>query len=118
MHLKQRKTQAFTLVEMCVAVGISMLLVGALGSFSYFMSRSCASMTNYAVMDKQGQLALDKFTQQVRQVQKLTAYSPTNSTPVTSLTFLDYDGGTLRFTYNSDAQTLTRTKGSVSETLL
>ena len=117
MHLKLQRTAAFTLVETCIAVGLSGLLVAGVGSFSYYLSRTAASMTNYADLDKQGQLALDKFTQQVRQVQKLTSCGTFNST-ITNLTFLDYDGGTLSFTYDPANRTLTRRKDGASEYLL
>src|SRR5207245_1214502 len=56
--------------------------------------------------------ALDRMSRDIRQVNSLTSYASN------SLTFQDYDGATLQFAYNSDSQTLTRTKSGATETLL
>jgi prepilin-type N-terminal cleavage/methylation domain-containing protein len=107
----------FTLVELMVASGIVGLgVMATLGAF-LFMGRSAAALANYSDLGQQSQLTLDKFTQQVRQVQGLTSYTTTNGF-INGLTFLDYDGGTLNFNYDPVAQKLTRTKGTQRDTLL
>jgi hypothetical protein len=95
-----------------VATGIFSLASLVLLSFTFFSNRSFASLTNYADLDQKTQLALDKMSQQIRQVNSLTSFSSTN------LVFQDYDGGTLSYTYNPTTQILTRTKNSATDTLL
>jgi hypothetical protein len=103
---------AFTLVELMVATGVFSLMGLMVLSFTFFSNRSFVSLTNYVDLDQKTQLALDKMSQQIRQVNSLTSYSSTN------LVFQDYDGGTLSYTYNPNTQLLTRSKNSTSETLL
>jgi prepilin-type N-terminal cleavage/methylation domain-containing protein len=103
---------AFTLIEVLVASGLASILMLAVMSFAFFSNRSFASLTNYVDLDQRTQLALDKMSQQIRQVNSLTSFSSTN------LVFQDFDGATLQYDYDSSKQTLTRTKNSASETLL
>src|SRR5215469_10712588 len=107
-----KATRAFTLAEMMVALGAGFMLLAGLVSLFFYTSRSFSSLTNYLDLDQTTQLTLDKMSREVRQVRQLTAYSST------SLTFQDYDGATLQYVYDSGAQTLSRVKGGVSQTLL
>jgi prepilin-type N-terminal cleavage/methylation domain-containing protein len=116
-HIKQ-SSKAFTLVEMMVAVGLGSLVFLACSVFSLYISRSYVALTNYANMDEQGQLALDKFTQQVRQVKGLTSYTSDTNGAITSLNFKDYDDQTLTFTYNLNARSLIRIKGGATNLFL
>src|SRR5260370_34478337 len=116
-HTK-RNRKAFTLVEMMVAVGLGSLLFLAVAAFSLYVSRSYVPMTNYADMDEQGQLALDRFTQQVRQVKSLTSYTSSTNGSITSLTFKDYDDQTLTFTYDPNAKSFSRIKGGTTNLYL
>lgn len=108
----KRRSAAFTLVELMVASGLGVLGTAALFSFILFSARSTAALDNYFDLDLKTQLAMDQMSQQIRQVQKLTACSTTN------LTFQDYDGVALQFNYNPVAQVLTRTKNGTTNTLL
>ena len=108
---KGRRT-AFTLIELLVVSAVSLVVLLSVLSFFIFSTRSFTAMTNYLDLDQKTQLALDKMSQQIRQVNLLTAYT-TNS-----LTFQDYDGVTLQYTYDPTARTLTRTKSGTSEMLL
>src|SRR5438477_12415062 len=85
---------AFTLVEMMIAGGLATLVVLVVTMFSFYSSRSFLAAVNYVELDQQSQMALDKFSQQVRQVNQLTSYGTTNS-QINSLTFQDYDGAAL-----------------------
>lgn len=108
------KTQAggFTLIEVMVAAGISSLLLLVLASFSLYAGRSCASLSNYAELETQSRLALDRMSQQVRQAHGVTACTATN------LVLRDADGSALEFVYDPTAETLTRIKNGVSSVLL
>jgi prepilin-type N-terminal cleavage/methylation domain-containing protein len=107
-----RRRSAFTLVEFMVTSAVALILMAALMSLLFFSSRSFASITNYLDIDRQTQAALDKLSRDIRQVNKLTAYS------ATALTFEDWDFATLRYVYDPVAQTLTSVKGTNSQVLL
>src|SRR5438874_32557 len=108
----KRGRQAFTFVEAMVASGIGLLALSTVLSFFFFSNRSFVSVTNYLDLDQKTQIALDKMSRQIRQVNKLTGWSSTN------LTFQDYDGATRQYTYDPTAQTLTRLKDPTSTVLL
>jgi YD repeat-containing protein len=108
----KQRSAAFSLVELMVASGLGVLMTAAIFSFILFSARSTAALDNYFDLNLKTQLAVDKMSRQIRQVQKLTACS-TNS-----LTFRDNDGGTLQYNYDPVAQVLTRTKNGARETLL
>jgi Tfp pilus assembly protein PilW len=108
---------AFTLMEILIAMVIALLAVTSLMVFFYFSSCSFASMSNYADLDRQSQVALDNFTKQVRQTIQLTSYTTTNSL-INGLTFLDYDSNALTFSYNPGTGILTRTKSGASQAFL
>jgi hypothetical protein len=95
-----------------VTSAVALVLMTALMSLLFFSSRGFASITNYLDLDRQTQAALDKLSRDIRQVNKLTAYS------ATALTFEDWDLGTLRYVYDPAAQTLTSIKGTNSQVLL
>jgi prepilin-type N-terminal cleavage/methylation domain-containing protein len=108
----KRNRAAFTLVEMIVATGVgAILFAGVMGMF-WFANRSFASLTNYLDLDQKTQATLDKMSREIRQVNMLTDFSPTN------LTFQNYDGSTLQYVYNPNAQTLTRIHAGISTTTL
>src|SRR5207245_2331718 len=113
----KRSERAFTLPEMLIAAALGSLVLMAVGAFVFYSSRALAAAVNYVDLDQQSQFALDKFALQVRQVNGLTSYTTTNSL-INSLSFQDYDGGTLSFTYDPGNGTLTRSKGGVSELFL
>ena|ERR1041384_5395138 len=106
------RRDAFTLVELTVAFGIGLVILSAVFSALFFSSRSFAAMTNYLDLQQKTQMALDQMSREIRQVNKLTAFSSN------SMTFQDFDGGTLQYVWNQPSKTLTRTKGSVTQTFL
>ena len=107
-----KRRSGFTLVEMMVTTGVGMTVLSAMATVFFFSNRSFSSLTNYLDLDQKTQIALDKMSREIRQVNMLTSYSTTN------LVFQDYDSGTLQYVYNPSAQTLSRIKGSTNETLL
>jgi prepilin-type N-terminal cleavage/methylation domain-containing protein len=103
---------AFTLVELIVASAVGVILFAGVMSMFLYANRSFASLTNYLDLDQKTQATLDKMSREIRQVNMLTDYSSTN------LTFQNFDGSTLQYIYNPNAQTLTRIKDGNSTTLL
>lgn len=108
----KRRQSGLTLAELLIASGLGSLFMAlAMGLFS-FSNRSLASFSNYVALERQSQHALDIISKDVRQVAKLKSNSST------SLTFTDYDGADLCYTYSPSAKTLSRIKGATSEILL
>lgn len=108
----KRARAAFTLVEMMVASSVGAVLLAGIMSMFWFANRSFASLTNYLDLDQKTQSTLDKMSREIRQVTMLTDFSSTN------LTFLNYDGASLQYIYNPNAQTLTRVKGGTNTTVM
>src|SRR4051794_4749263 len=109
----KKTSSAFTLIEVAVTMGTGMVVLTALALVFLFSNRSFASLTNYLDLDQKTQVALDKMSREIRQVNMLTAFQSNK------LVFQDYDLGRLQYIYDSDAQTLIRVKEGVgSETLL
>ena len=92
------------LVEMLVALALGSLLVLVLCALSYYSSYSFVSLANYVDLDRFNRNAMDTMTKEMRQTKKVTAFT-TNS-----ITFEDYDGLALTYTYSPGAKTLTRIK--------
>jgi Tfp pilus assembly protein PilW len=108
----RRPVAAFTLLEVMIASALALVAMAAVGSFSWFSSRSFVAMTNYVELDQNSQFALDKMSREIRQAHRLDTYSPT------SLTFVDAENNPLTFTYDADARTLSRVSGGQTNILL
>jgi competence protein ComGF len=109
----KKSKSAFTLVEMIVTVATGMIVLTALALVFFFSNRSFASLTNYLDLDQKTQVALDKMSREIRQVNQLSSYTSNQ------LVFEDYDSGKLMYTFDPSLQTLVRKKQGVgSETLL
>lgn len=108
----RRTRAAYTLVETIVASAVGVIVLGGLMIMFWFSNRSFASLANYLDLDQKTQVALDKMSREIRQVNMLTDFSPTN------LTFQNFDGASLQFIYNPDARTLTRIRGGTNTTTL
>ena len=109
---KHRRRAAFTITEFVMASAITIVLMVALMAFSMFSGRSLLAMSNYLDLDAQSRRALDSLTKDVRRAKEVAAYN-TNS-----ITFTDYDGASLVFTFSPTDRTFTRTKSSQTTTLL
>lgn len=91
---------------------VAVIVVAAVLAFLAFSNRSFASLANYLDLDQKTQLALDKMSREIRQANNVSSFTSTN------LTFTDYDGAALTYSYDPNQRTLTRTKGSTVETFL
>lgn len=80
----------WTLVEAMVGVAVFSIASAAFATIFLFCSRSFTAMANYALLDQYNRQAMDKFTSELRQAQKLTDY--TSNANSCSITFLS--GGT------------------------
>jgi Tfp pilus assembly protein PilW len=112
MSIKRKKRTGFTVIEVMIAITLSTIVGVIIATFSIFSARSFVTMADYADMNQDSQLALDKMSKDIRQAKSLT--SSTN----TSLTFRDASGNSLQFTYSPDKKTLSRISGNNTTILL
>src|ERR1051325_4537774 len=99
---RQRYQAGATLLEMCLAITIGLLVIGTVASFSIHGGRSFAAMANYVEMETDSRNALDTMTRDIRQAVYLTSFT-TNE-----LTLADFDGQPLIFAYSAAQKTLSK----------
>jgi hypothetical protein len=101
-----------TLVEMMIAVTAGLAMMAVVAQLTMFTAKSFVALGNYDELDQASLNALDILSRDVRQARNLTAFT-TNQ-----LTFMDYDGSALIFTWDPTARTFTRRKGTQTKVLL
>jgi Tfp pilus assembly protein PilW len=101
-----------TLVEMMVATALMSLAVGALLILSSSTGRSLAEMVNYVDLDHYNRVALDTMTREIRQARSLVSFSKNK------LTFEEFDGTSLVYTYSPTDQALKRRRGTEPERVI
>ena len=111
-RFRQSRQSGATVTEFVMAGGIGAVIVAVILSFALYQGRSFAVIFNISDMDQANRIALDQLTQQIRQVNKVTAYA-TNS-----VVFEDYDNVALTYRFDPTARTLSRTKGGTTQILL
>ena len=90
-----------TLIEMMVSLTLGIMILATVGMVELYSNQSFASLYNYATLDNQSHLALDKMSQQIRGGGPMISFSNT------CLTFTNFNGsGTISYLYDSNAQTL------------
>ena len=104
--------RGFSLTEVLIASALSSILLVGLASFSAVTAQDCAALSNYANLETQSRMALDRMTQQIRQTRSLTSYTSTN------LVFKDADGTPLEYDYDPNARTVSKLKAGVSTVYL
>ena len=100
------------LVEMLVAMAIGSILLIALCALSFYSSHSFVALTNYVDLDRFNRNAMDTITREMRQTKKVTSFASD------SVTFEDYDGLSLTYTYSPGTRKFTRIKNGSSTVLL
>jgi len=116
IKLTPKTRQAWTLVEMMMAVGVFTLVAMALMGTYLFSVKSMASMYSYSLLDQYNRQAMDQLTREIRQSKKVLAYT-TNS--VTILAAND-DGTTSKviYSFNPTSKKMVRTSDGTSKVLL
>ena len=100
------------LAEVLIAAGIMSLMVLSICSFTMYSGHSFASLFNYVDLDDVNRIAIDQLTRDVRQANRVTAYS-TNS-----LSLEDSDLSTINYDYDVTGRTLTRSKNGAGKVML
>ena len=101
IKLPLRSRQAWTLVEMMVAVGVFSLVGIALMGTYIFSVKSMAAMYNYSLLDQNNRQAMDQLTREIRQATKVLNYT-TNSVTIQAA---NDDGSTATVTYSFSPST-------------
>ncbi len=99
---KGRAAAAFTLMELMIATGLGMLMLAVMVWVVLFGTRSFAAMDNYLDLDQKSEQTLDHLSREIRQADHLTAFASN------SLSFVDNNGTTVQYQYDTNAQTLNR----------
>jgi len=108
----QNRRRGWTLIESVVASGVFSLAAMALMSMFVFSLRSMEAIGNYAELDKQNRLAMDRLTREIRQARQVTGFTSN------SLTIEDGDGNTVNYTFNGDMKQLVRTSSNEGSKVL
>src|SRR5262245_61177361 len=111
--LRIRARRGFLLSELMIGIGVGTLVLCVVAAVTLYSARSFAILNNYSDLSATSAHALDQITKDVRQATGLTSFATnkvtfqmgSNTLPVT-------------FTYNSQAQTLTRQSGALTTVLL
>jgi Tfp pilus assembly protein PilW len=105
-----RRSQAWTMVELMVTVVIGTVVLAAVGVTCAFANRTLDAIGNYADLDRQSSNALNLMARDIRQTGGLTNFSSS------ALWFTNMaDGKLLQYWWNADRQTLNYTNGSTGD---
>ena len=110
-------SSGFTLVEMMVALGVGVVVIGVISCVTIFTAQNFLATTNYVDMDNQSRNALDNISRNVRNSSALLGFSTNN--PQYLLLTNALAGTSSTITYDANAGTLTLAKsGEAKRTLL
>lgn len=79
----------FTLVEMLVAVGLGMLVMGVVASLGYFAVRSFVLIGNYSEMGRENRYALDIMLREIRKSTSVVSFQTNNPKSLTLTNAID-----------------------------
>ncbi len=99
-----KRTQAWTLVEMSVAMAIFSICGLAVASLWTFTARSFAALSNYAILDQANRQAMDKLTYEIREAKHVVNYTVSPPT----LTLLNGVGTTVIYSFNPNTLQMVR----------
>lgn len=108
------KSRAWTLVEMMVALAVFSISAIALASLFLFSMRSFAAVANYAALDQQNRVAMDKITREIRDARCVTNYVANPPT----LTLLTTNNLLVTYRFSPLTKTMWRTTSDGSSEVL
>ena len=104
-----RRSSGLSLLEVLVAVTITMMTLASVASLSLYGARSSLALNNYTDLDCKSRYALDLISRELRQATAV-ADLQTNGT-INWLTLTNgIQGATVTLTYNANQRTVTLTK--------
>jgi Tfp pilus assembly protein PilW len=107
-----RARAGFTLGEVLVAGAVGAMLLGVICTTWSLCTRSSQAALNYLQMNNSTRQTLDRMVQEMREARSVKAFD------VHQLTLSDAEGVDLVYTYDPEAQTLTRQQGADTDVLL
>jgi len=108
----KKSKRGFTLVEMLIATGLFGVVMAAVGSIYMFSTRSFASLTTYADLDKINRTAMDTLTREIRQA-RLVSDVQSNS-----FSLINGDGVSVTYWFNSGLKQFMRSANDGSSKVL
>jgi hypothetical protein len=125
------KRRGFTLTEVLMAVGSGSLVLAAIATMFLHSGRSFVGMYQYVDMDQQSRFALDKFSLDIRGMDRVASYSAVNSdgddeegglTNIRRITLVPTNGAPssdyITYRYRPNLRRLQRTQNDRTEILL
>src|SRR6478736_1076754 len=104
-----KRFAAWTLVELMVGVAVFSIAGLALSTIFVFSIRSFAALTNYAMLDKENRLAMDKLTREIREAKAVVNYTTNGAS---SLSILNGDNQTVTYTFDPTSKQMVRQLGT------
>jgi len=115
------RCQGLTLIEMMLATGLGTLVLAAVMALSSFSARSFAAVGNYVDLDSKSRKALDRMSQDIREVDSVLSCGRSGDTTEAVFTGTNFSTGapyTLTYTHRKRDKKLTRTLGVEQQVLL
>jgi prepilin-type N-terminal cleavage/methylation domain-containing protein len=114
---QQKSRRGFTLVETMIACALFSIAGIALASVYLYSTRAFAAMANYAQLDENNRLGMDKMTKEIREARLIM--QATNDGSSATVTILANNGDTVKYTFDSHLQALTRmVNGNVPQIMI
>jgi len=101
----------FTLLELLIASGISVVVLTAVLSLGFYTARSIAAMSDSVDLNARSRYAIDRMSKKLRQASEVQTVSPTAIT-------VSYNGKPLSYTYQSASKVLIENENGQQTTLL
>ena len=118
-HHRSIDDQAFTLVEMLIAVGTATIVLGLAMTLYLFGLRSFGAIGNYTSMDSKSRQAVDLTLREIRQASRVLGFQTNGTTRWLSVASTNSPAATNIFTWDSTTGLFTWAKtGQATRTLL
>lgn len=116
--MKTSSRSGLTLVELMVAMSLSLLVLGGVLGTVLFISRTSIRISNYSAMEQQTTRSLEFLARELRMAQSITS----SGAPITQITLSvpNATSGTytVAYTYDSAAHTLNRQQAGHAATVI
>ena len=110
--------RGLSLVELMVAMSLSILILGGVLETVLFISRTSIRISNYSAMEQQTTRSLERLARELRMAQSVTFSGP----PITQITLsvpnATTGSYTVTYTYDSTARTFSRHQTGHSATII
>jgi prepilin-type N-terminal cleavage/methylation domain-containing protein len=109
-----RLSQAFTLIEISVAIAVGSIVLAAVATLTMYAAKASLALVNYTDLDSKSRYALDVITREIRQSTGLLAYSTNQSAQSLTLTNAN-QAAAITLTYSPDTRMVVMSKTGQSD---